>query len=419
MCRMPRRFCKGVPSFCSWSKLLGVSLVCLQLLKSQKGFYPAAAPVGNLQRRLKNASRKLRSPIVKFTVKPCQELTADRAWILQGRNQEGKTTLLRETMPRHRRWGPLALEGIYPNGAKGKSVDSFEKWLTTQMWCMTTTGGSEIDSASYKSKQWFLGFVDCPSPPSPPLCWWISLKSSWSASQCKPWTEQTHWPDQPAQPDNLARVIFVCNSDAGSQTLLNLNQATRFDRVIMEPVSGEDVMTWTRSCSRSAVATLACTSLWRTGSGGRSLPKSRWWTLSGKPSSGGSWTSTCPTPWSMTGHGQSWTWSWWKRGWKSPLSRHSAQRRRIARRFSPKRRSTLIAKGIWKYLDQQQILDTAEELWREMLEGAGAEPAVALALASQIKGIMCSPVPTRWGCFLLQLPFCFTLPGSCAYSCRE
>ena len=39
MCRMPRRFWKGVPSFCSWSKLLGVSLACLQFLKSQEGFY--------------------------------------------------------------------------------------------------------------------------------------------------------------------------------------------------------------------------------------------------------------------------------------------------------------------------------------------------------------------------------------------
>ena len=42
--------------------------------------------------------------------------------------------------------------------------------------------------------------------------------------------------------DNLARVIFVCNSDAGSQTLLNLNQGTCFDRVIMEQVSGQGVI---------------------------------------------------------------------------------------------------------------------------------------------------------------------------------
>ena len=53
------------------------------------------------------------------------------------------------------------------------------------------------------------------------------------------------------------------------------------------------------------------------------------------------------------------------------------------------------AERILKHLSQQQILDAAEELWREMLEGAGAEPAVALALASQIKGMICSPVPKR------------------------
>ena len=94
--------------------------------------------------------------------------------ILQGRNQEGKTTLLRETIPRHRRWGPLALEGIYLNGAEGKSVDSFKEWLTTKMFGMTTTGGSEIayNLQAYKSKQWFVGFLEnlgLPIAPKPAI----------------------------------------------------------------------------------------------------------------------------------------------------------------------------------------------------------------------------------------------------------
>ena len=53
------------------------------------------------------------------------------------------------------------------------------------------------------------------------------------------------------------------------------------------------------------------------------------------------------------------------------------------------------AKGTWEELDQQQILDASEELWLKRLEGEGAHPGVAEALASQIKRMICSPVPKR------------------------
>ena len=169
-------------------KILENSSIILQLIKTVAGLlgllavpeitkrflYPAAATVGNLHQRLKGTGRKLRSPVVKFAIKPYQEITEDRALILQGRNQEGKTTLLRETIPQHRRWGPLALEGIYLNGAKGKGVETFEKWLTTQMFGMTATGGSEIDYnlQAYRSKQWFVGFLEnlgLPIAPKPAI----------------------------------------------------------------------------------------------------------------------------------------------------------------------------------------------------------------------------------------------------------
>ena len=203
-------------------------MVCLQFLKSPKGFlYPAAAPVRNLHQRLKGAGRKLRSPIVKFAMKPYQEITENRALILQGRNQEGKTTLLRETIPRHRRWGPLALEGIYLNGAEGKSVNSFKEWLTTQMFGMTTTGGSEN-----------LGLPIAPKPA-------IVLVDQFEELLKRFPVQALDWANALTNKhtrDNLARVIFVCNSNAGSQTLLNLNQGTRFDRVIMERVFGQGVV---------------------------------------------------------------------------------------------------------------------------------------------------------------------------------
>ena len=227
-------------------KVLERSSIILQLIKTVGGLlgllavpeitkrflYPAAAPVRNLHQRLKGAGRKLRSPIVKFAMKPYQEITENRALILQGRNQEGKTTLLRETIPRHRRWGPLALEGIYLNGAEGKSVDSFKEWLTTQMFGMTTTGGSEIayNLQAYKSKQWFVGFLEnlgLPIAPKPAIVLVDQLEELLKRFpvQALDWANTL---TNKHTRDNLARVIFVCNSNAGSQTLLNLNQGTRF-----------------------------------------------------------------------------------------------------------------------------------------------------------------------------------------------
>ena len=106
--------------------------------------YPAASPVQNLHRRLEQAGRKRSGPIVMFKLKPYQQLTEDRALILQGRNQEGKTTLLRESLPWYRRFGPLAFDGTYLNGAEGRGVDSFKEWQTSQMFGLTMTAGSEI-----------------------------------------------------------------------------------------------------------------------------------------------------------------------------------------------------------------------------------------------------------------------------------
>ena len=124
--------------------------------------YPAASPVQNLHRRLKQAGRKRSAPIIMFNLKPYQQLTEDRALILQGRNQEGKTTLLRESIPWYRRFGPLAFDGTYLNGAEGRGADSFEKWQTTQMFGPTMTAGSEIKYTlvQYSNKQWIRGVLE-------------------------------------------------------------------------------------------------------------------------------------------------------------------------------------------------------------------------------------------------------------------
>ena len=75
------------------------------------------------------------------------------------------------------------------------------------------------------------------------------------------------------------------------------------------------------------------------------------------------------------------------------MSRLSAQRRRITEEEIKLR--TGFAERILKDLSQQQILDAPEELWVEMLESVRADKPVALALASQIKCMICSPVPKR------------------------
>ena len=51
------------------------------------------------------------------------------------------------------------------------------------------------------------------------------------------------------------------------------------------------------------------------------------------------------------------------------------------------------AKKTWRDLNQQQILDAPEERWVSMLMSEGAKEAVALALASKIKGIIGYPIP--------------------------
>ena len=70
--------------------------------------------------------------------------------------------------------GLFANHGIYLNGAQGKGVDSFKEWLTTQMFGMTTTGGSEIvyDLVQHSESQVFrsvLERVGLPIAPKPAI----------------------------------------------------------------------------------------------------------------------------------------------------------------------------------------------------------------------------------------------------------
>ena len=214
------------------------------LVKSR--LYPAARPVGNLHQRLLRTSAHLARPVVKFDLNPYQLIHPRRALILQGRNQEGKTTLLRECIPWWRRFGPFAYRGLYLNGAQGKGVETFEKWLTTEMFGATTTRGCEIafNLVQYSESQVFrsvLERVGLPIAPKPAIVVVDQFEELLKRFPVQALDWANTLTNQHTR-DNLTRVIFVCNSDAGSQTLLNLNQGTRFDRVIMEQVSGQGVI---------------------------------------------------------------------------------------------------------------------------------------------------------------------------------
>ena len=369
---------------------------------TKRFLYPAAAPVGNLHQRLKSTGRKLRSPIVKFAIKPYQEITEDRALILQGRNQEGKTTLLRETIPRHRRWGPLALEGIYLNGAKGKGVETFEKWLTTQMFGMTATGGSEIDYnlQAYRSKQWFVGFLEnlgLPIAPKPA----IVLVDQFEELLKRFPVQALDWANTLTNKhtrDNLARVIFVCNSNAGSQTLLNLNQGTRFDRVIMEQVSGQGVIGLDKELFQKCSCNIGMYKLVEDKMARQELTEEQVedfiratfhrWELD----------FHLPYPVKYCGSWAEMDVELMKKRMDEFLEQALRAREKDGKKvFTEEQINSWMgfAKRTWEPLNQQQILDASEELWLKRLEGEGAHPGVAEALASQIKGMICSPVPKR------------------------
>ena len=179
-------------------KTVGGLLGLLAALEITKRFlYPAARPVGNLHQRLLRTSAHLARPVVKFNLNPYQLIQPRRARILQGRNQEGKTTLLRECIPRWRRYGLFTYHGIYLNGAQDKGVDSFQECLATRTFGMTTTGGSEIayNLVQYSESQVFrsvLERVGLPIAPKPAIVLVDQFEELLKRFQCKPSTGQTH-----------------------------------------------------------------------------------------------------------------------------------------------------------------------------------------------------------------------------------
>ena len=100
-------------------------------------------PVVRLYDRLLEEAGPLVRPRVKMSTDPYRALHQTKALILQGRNKEGKTTLLCTALPWYHRRGPWAYYGLYFNGGHGNAVSNFEKWHTVQLFGNLNMGGSE------------------------------------------------------------------------------------------------------------------------------------------------------------------------------------------------------------------------------------------------------------------------------------
>ncbi len=373
------------------------------LVKSR--LYPAARPVGNLHQRLLRTSAHLARPVVKFDLNPYQLIHPRRALILQGRDQEGKTTLLRECIPWWRRFGPFAYRGLYLNGAQGKGVETFEKWLTTEMFGATTTRGCEIafNLVQYSESQVFrsvLERVGLPIAPKPAIVVVDQFEELLKRFPVQALDWANTLTNQHTR-DNLTRVIFVCNSDAGSQTLLNLNQGTRFDRVIMEQVSGQGVIGLIgldKELFQKCSCNIGMYKLVEDKMASQELTEEQVedfiratfhrWELD----------FHLPYPVKYDRSCAEMDVELMKERMEEFLEQALRAREKDGKKVYTEEQIKLqmgFAKGTWKDPNQQQILDASEELWLERLESVGADKPVAEALASQIKGMICSPVPKR------------------------
>eukprot|EP00928_Gymnodinium_smaydae_P065031 TRINITY_DN4822_c0_g1_i1.p1 TRINITY_DN4822_c0_g1~~TRINITY_DN4822_c0_g1_i1.p1 ORF type:complete len:304 (-),score=24.25 TRINITY_DN4822_c0_g1_i1:160-1071(-) len=196
---------------------------------------PSVRPVEPLYNRLRMEGGALAWPHlrVQFAASPYKKLTMERAVILQGRTQEGKTTLLRTSIPWYRRWNIWPMKwwcwhGMYLNGAEAGRSETFDQWLTFQMFGRTTAAGSELKQSfwEYRRSQWLRLFMEklrvpvlelLPKPMFVIVDQFEELLRI-HPDQALPWALAI---TQQHTRNNVARVIFVVNSENGTKSLLN------------------------------------------------------------------------------------------------------------------------------------------------------------------------------------------------------
>lgn len=207
-----------------------------------------ARPVVPLYRRLHGESgphvqqhRRLH-----FHVNPYAELSRSQAVILQGRTQTGKTTLLRTKIPRAHRWNVVGVKwlcwhGLYLNGADAFRNETFALWVTSQMFGESAAAGSELKVRLWEWRigQWFRRYMEILRMPFLlPRPVYIIVDQFEELLRKFP-NEALNWADTVTNyhtRNNLARVVFVVNSDEGTQSLLNLDwRGAKYKVVKLDP----------------------------------------------------------------------------------------------------------------------------------------------------------------------------------------
>ena len=196
-------------------------------------------------------------------------------------------------------------------------------------------------------------------------------------------------------------MIFVVNSDAGAQTLLNLNQGPRFTKLILEPFSGEgckDIDSEIfEKCGRNiGLYKLVLAEIKR-----GAVEKGKEETFIRKQIARWEKDFHIPYPYKCDA-------SWFdmddsESAWKIKSLLESLLRQRLLAQTGKDGQATFtseeveermeIATRCWKGLSKMKVLDPMEAEWAEMLESWGAEKAVAESLAEHIRRLIGNPVP--------------------------
>lgn len=363
-----------------------------------RNLYPQARAVRLLHPMLRSVGGPLERPVLHFHMNPYSELTAQRSLILQGRNREGKTTLLRTAMPWWRRWPLVGYHGIYLNGAHAVATDSFKEWITTEMFGSTTRGGSEIAKAleEYRLSQWFRLATETAfgwPRPKPALV----IVDQFEELLKKFPVLALGWANNLANShtrDRLSLTIFVVNSNAGAQTLLNLNQGNRFHKVMLNPAAAEEVRgssideTFFEVCSNNIGMYKQARAQ---GVGIADLPKyvERSFKM---------WADDFHVPYPMK----------YDRSWR--VVTEAKMKKVLLRDLDKTLRQVVNDDGgpaindeeiktyvgyveqATQVIDASQVLDATEEAWEARLVGTGAPKHVAEGLAKDIRRILGNPM---------------------------
>ena len=396
----------GLDAAESWKVLLGgagLGLTAAAVRQSHN-----VRPVVRLYDRLLKEAGPLTGARVKMSTDPYRALRQEKALILQGRNKEGKTTLLCTALPWYHRRGPWAYYGLYFNGGHGNAVSNFKEWRTVQLFGNLNMGGSETQFAvdTYYDKQhlrvWLHGW-GLPITPKP--CYIIVDQYE---ELLKRFPEDAlRWANSLTNTqvrEGKGRVIFVVNSHAGAQTLLNLNQGPRFTKVILEPPSGEgaDVdMEIFGKCGRNiglyklVLAEIAHGAVEK----GKEEPFIR--------KQIARWEDDFHIPYPFK-YDRSWSELADKslpfmkqtlgQALKQVLLAQKGQDGQPIFMLEKVEKQMEIAERCWETLSKMQVLDAMEPLWTKRLLSVGADEPVAESLAEHIRCIIGNPVPLNQQC---------------------